>query len=80
MAVFMCVVQLPGVFLLGQQHQRQDYGAGKVTADFLCSHISADIARTLGSPWFTIPESGGWQQQRNRKQKWRCRAGALMRL
>lgn len=81
MAVFMCVVRVPGVFLLGQQHHRQDYGAGKVTADFLCSHnISADIARTLGFPWFTIPESRGWQQRRNRKQKWRCRAGALMRL
>lgn len=77
----MAVLCVLCVFQLGQQHYRQDYRAGKVTADFHCSHnISADIARTLGSSWFTIPESRGWQQRRDRKQKCRCRAGALMRL
>lgn len=53
---------------------------GKVTREFLRSHkIPAEVARSSGSPWITIPVRRR-RRRRERKQKRGCRAGALLRL
>lgn len=47
----------------------------------LYSHkIPADIARTPGSPWFTIPAGTRRRWCRDRKQRGSCRAGVWVRL
>lgn len=52
-----------------------------VTEEFLHLHkIPAVIVRTLSSPWITFPVSRRRQLLRERKQKWGCRVGVLVRL
>ena len=88
--LFLCVYVWAFVLrTFGQAHStfsRQDLlriGVGcerSVTAEFHRLHdIPADIARSPGSLWYTIPARRR-RRRRERRQKRGCRAGALARL